>query len=310
MERIEIIGGNHFAHWRRTRTACRGIVLRGDAILLSYEARTGQYMIPGGGLEDGETPEVCCAREVAEETGVVVEVGACALEIDEYYEDWKYVSRYYFCSATGTTETRLTPREEVVGMRPRWVPIGCAIAEFAAHADYAATDEMRRGLYLREYTALKRLLGKEESAVRIRVMTPADYDRVWALWMSCRNMGFNDLDDSREGVARFLARNPRTSFVAEADGELAGVILAGHDGRRGYIYHMAVAEAHRRRGVGAALAERCLDALRAEGIHKVALLAFRDNGPGNAFWERMGFTLREDVNYRNRALTELTRIDT
>ena len=144
----------------------------------------------------------------------------------------------------------------------------------------------------------------------IRPMTLDDYDRVWALWMSCRNMGFNDLDDSREGIGRFLKRNPDTCFVAEADGDLAGVILAGHDGRRGYIYHMAVAEDYRRHGIGSALVDRCLEALKHEGINKVALVAFRTNDAGNAFWERMGFSLRDDLNYRNRALSELTRIDT
>ena len=144
----------------------------------------------------------------------------------------------------------------------------------------------------------------------IRPMRADDYDRVWALWMSCKNMGFNDLDDSRAGIERLLSRNPDTCFVAEEGGDLAGVILAGQDGRRGYIYHMAVAEAYRRRGVGSALVEKCLAALKAEGIHKVALLVFRYNDAGNAFWEKQGFDLREDVNYRNRALAELVRIDT
>ena len=144
----------------------------------------------------------------------------------------------------------------------------------------------------------------------IRPMRADDYDRVWALWMSCKNMGFNDLDDSRAGIERLLRRNPDTCFVAEREGDLAGVILAGQDGRRGYIYHMAVAEAHRRRGVGAALAERCLAAMKAEGINKVALLVFKYNDAGNAFWEKMGFALREDVNYRNLALAALVRIDT
>ncbi len=144
----------------------------------------------------------------------------------------------------------------------------------------------------------------------IRPMTLDDYDRVYALWMSCKNMGFNDRDDSRDGIARYLRRNPATCFVAERDGALAGVILSGHDGRRGFIHHMAVAEAFRHRGVATALVNRALDALKDEGIHKVALLVFRYNEAGNAFWEKMGFTVREDLNYRNRALTELTRIDT
>ena len=144
----------------------------------------------------------------------------------------------------------------------------------------------------------------------IRIMTIADYDAVYALWMSCKNMGFNNLDDSREGVARLLRRNPATSFVAFEDERLAGVILSGQDGRRGYIYHMAVGEDFRRRGVATALLDRCLEALRAEGINKVALLVFRYNDAGNAFWEKQGFIERADVAYRNRELVELVRTDT
>ena len=143
-----------------------------------------------------------------------------------------------------------------------------------------------------------------------RTMRIEDYDAVYALWMSCKNMGFNNLDDSREGVARFLKRNPATSFVALEGGRLAGVVLAGHDGRRGYVYHMSVAEDFRRRGVGSGLLNRCLGALKAESINKVALLVFKYNEAGNAFWSKQGFTVREDVAYRNRALTELIRIDT
>ncbi len=308
MDRIEIFGENRFDRWTETRTACRGIVLRGGEILLCFETHTGQYMIPGGGLEPGEDEAECCAREIAEETGAVVRPGACRLEIDEYYEEWKFVSRYFFCEATGSAETRLTDREREVGMEPRWVPVERAVEIFSRHRDYAETDEMRRGMYLREYTALNRLLGT--GAVRVAPMTIGDYDRVHALWMNCKNMGFNNLDDSREGIGRFLARNPNTCFVAFAGGELAGTILAGHDGRRGYIYHAAVAEAFRRRGVGAVLVNRCLEALRAEGIHKVALVAFRRNEAGNAFWEKMGFAVREDLYYRNRALAEMERIDT
>lgn len=144
----------------------------------------------------------------------------------------------------------------------------------------------------------------------IRPMTIDDYERVYALWMSCKNMGFNDVDDSREGIEKYLRRNPATCFVALEGDALAGVILSGHDGRRGFIHHMAVAEAFRGRGVGRALVETCLAALKVEGIHKVALLVFKYNEAGNAFWEKMDFALREDLNYRNRALSELKRIDT
>ncbi|MBQ8510120.1 MAG: GNAT family N-acetyltransferase [Clostridia bacterium] len=143
----------------------------------------------------------------------------------------------------------------------------------------------------------------------IRPMTIADYDAVYALWMSCTGMGLNNLDDSREGIERFLARNPDTCFVAEEDG-IIGVILTGSDGRRGYIYHTAVHPAHRKRGIGSALVQRTLDALKAIGIHKAALVVFARNADGNAFWEKLGFTVRDDLTYRNLTLTEMVRIDT
>ena len=144
----------------------------------------------------------------------------------------------------------------------------------------------------------------------IRVMTIQDYDAVYALWMRSKNMGFNNLDDSREGVERLLCRNPNTSFVAMDGEKLTGVILSGQDGRRGYIYHMCVAEAYRRQGIGSKLVERCLTALKAEGINKVALLVFNRNEAGNGFWEAQGFAVRSDVAYRNKELTKLIRIDT
>ncbi|MBR0406816.1 MAG: GNAT family N-acetyltransferase [Clostridia bacterium] len=146
--------------------------------------------------------------------------------------------------------------------------------------------------------------------MEFRVMDIQDCDQVYALWMSCKNMGFNNLDDSREGIERLLRRNPHTSFVAMDGDTLAGVILSGQDGRRGYIYHMSVAEAYRRQGIGTELVNRCLSALKAEGINKVALLVFNRNEAGNAYWEAQGFTVRNDIAYRNKALTELIRIDT
>ena len=146
--------------------------------------------------------------------------------------------------------------------------------------------------------------------MQIRTMTIADYKKVYALWMSCKNMGFNDIDDSKEGIARFLERNPNTSFVAIENDELLGIILGGHDGRRGYIYHMSVAENHRKKGIGSALVEKCLESFKNEKISKVALLVFKYNETGNAFWEKQGFILREDINYRNIGLRELVRIDT
>ena len=160
-----------------------------------------------------------------------------------------------------------------------------------------------------------------------RIMNIYDYEKVYALWMSCRNMGFNNLDDSREGIDKYLKRNPSTCFVAVEGDSVVGVILSGHDGRRGFIHHLAVSEACRRHGIASGLVRHALDALKAEGINKAALLVFNYNEAGNAFWgaacqwhafstdragrrDDQGFTARNDVTYRNKVLTEMVRIDT
>ena len=151
----------------------------------------------------------------------------------------------------------------------------------------------------------------KQSIFGIRPMTIADYGALRALWLSTPGMGLNDLDDSREGIAKYLARNPHTSFVATENGfDIIGAIMCGHDGRRGYIYHTCVRADRQGEGIGRALVEAALDALQAEGIHKVALVAFARNEQGNTFWEKLGFTTREDLVYRNRTLTEMVRIDT
>lgn len=141
-------------------------------------------------------------------------------------------------------------------------------------------------------------------------MTLSDYDDVYNLWLSCKGMGLNNLDDSKEGIAKYLDRNPETCFVALEDEKIIGVIMSGHDGRRGFIHHTAVSPEHRRRGIAKQLAEAALSALKDLGINKVALLVFERNREGNEFWENFGFAARDDVVYRNKSLTDIIRIDT
>lgn len=138
----------------------------------------------------------------------------------------------------------------------------------------------------------------------IRKMTIADYNDVYLLWSDTDGMGLRSLDDSEAGIARFLERNPGTCFVAETDGEIFGVILCGHDGRRGYIYHTAVRENRRGQGIGKWLVQAAKLALLAQGINKVALVVFRSNEVGNAFWQAVGFNERHDLIYRNQSLNE------
>ena len=146
--------------------------------------------------------------------------------------------------------------------------------------------------------------------MEIRKLQTADYDSIYKLWLSCPNMGLNNLDDSREGIARYLARNPDTCFAAVKEGRVVGAILTGHAGRRGHISHTAVSPACQRQGIGRQLVETALEALKEQGIHKVNLVVFARDEAGNAFWEAMGFTERSDLVYRNRVLTEMTRVET
>ena len=143
----------------------------------------------------------------------------------------------------------------------------------------------------------------------IRKMTIEDYERVHTLWLDTPGMGLNTTDDSREGIEKYLARNPNTCFVAESGRDIVGVILSGNDGRRGFIYHTAVKVSERGRGIGRLLVESAMTVLKAEGITKVALVAFSRNAVGNGFWEKLGFSSRDDLVYRNRNIVEVERVD-
>ena len=141
-------------------------------------------------------------------------------------------------------------------------------------------------------------------SIIIREMTMADYDKVYKLWTEIQGFGIRTVDDSREGVEKFLKRNPTTSVVAEQNGRIVGTILCGHDGRRGCFYHVCVAGDYRKHGVGHRMARHCMQALREEGINKVNLVAFKTNAVGNAFWQGVGWTKREDINYYDYTLNE------
>jgi ribosomal protein S18 acetylase RimI-like enzyme len=131
-------------------------------------------------------------------------------------------------------------------------------------------------------------------SIVIREMTTQDYDEVFALWRTSEGVGLSDAD-SEEDVTRFLARNPGLCFVARDGEHLVGAVLCGHDGRRGYIHHLAVSESRRRQGLGRALVERCLAALRRDGIGKCHIFVFADNQDTIAFWKSIGWTQRVEL---------------
>ena len=149
-------------------------------------------------------------------------------------------------------------------------------------------------------------------SISIRLATIADYDGLFELWNSTEQSrrALNPVDDSREGIERYLKRNPTTCFVATSkDGsgdadEIVGVILTGHDGRRAIIHHMCVHPSYRRKGIAHALVQKAEEAIKAEGINKIFGLVFKDNDVANAFWEKQGYSLRTNLNYRNKSLNE------
>jgi len=146
--------------------------------------------------------------------------------------------------------------------------------------------------------------------MRVRKMLFDDYRNVHNLWLNTPGMGLNDIDDSEAGIKKYLLRNPDSCFVAEKDGEIIGVILSGHDGRRGLIYHLAIKVSEREKGVGNTLLDVALEALRNEGIAKVYIIVFKHNAMGNAFWEKRGFTVPDETLYRAKEILTIRHIDT
>lgn len=142
---------------------------------------------------------------------------------------------------------------------------------------------------------------------KIREMKLEDYEGVYDLWMSIHGFCIRSIDDSREGVERFIRRNPTTSIVAEAAGKIVGAVLCGNDGRRGCLYHVCVASLYRKQGIGKAMVAEAVEALQREQINKISVVAFTDNAVGNRFWKDLGWTQRDDLNYYDYTLNEKNR---
>ena len=140
--------------------------------------------------------------------------------------------------------------------------------------------------------------------MNIREMKIEDYDKVFALWKTIKGFGIRSVDDSKEGIERFLKWNPGLSVVAEENGEIVGAILCGSDGRRGCLYHVCVHKEYRRQGIGKTMVVWCMEKLKELQINKVSLIAFTQNDIGNTFWKEIGWTKREDLNYYDFTLNE------
>lgn len=133
--------------------------------------------------------------------------------------------------------------------------------------------------------------------VQIRYMVKGDYQKIRKLWDIIESFRIRSLDDSMEGIGRFLERNPNMSIVAEDENKIVGSILCGHDGRTGAFYHVCVDPKFRKKGIGRSMAEMALQSLKREKIGTVTLQAFADNETGNLFWEKIGCLRRSEVNH-------------
>ena len=156
IETIEIISEHHSDPPERIRHSGRAIIIKDNKILLSHELNTDIYMSPGGGLEENETLDRCCVREVEEETGFIVKTTSDEfITVKEYCFETLYISHYFPCEITGTGKSALTPTEIDHGITAEWVEIDKALEIFGRY------EEMRedwRSLYLREFTVLNRFL--------------------------------------------------------------------------------------------------------------------------------------------------------
>lgn len=153
MKTIEIIGDNYLNNYKHIRYASRAIIIKNSMILLSYASKEDLWMIPGGGMENDETAMMTAIREVKEETGHVIKSSEAFLEIDEYYDDFKYVTYYVFGDVVGLEKPSLTPVEQDEKLESRWLPIKKANEIFANYQNYAK-EKFHSGIYLREVKAL------------------------------------------------------------------------------------------------------------------------------------------------------------
>lgn len=138
--------------------------------------------------------------------------------------------------------------------------------------------------------------------LEIRPMTIDDYDEVFAMWQITTKRALSDAD-KRENIDFYLKRNPGMSQVAVADGKIVGTVLCGHDGRRGFIHHMAVLQQFRRHSIAKLMAQTALDALQKDGIAKTHIFCYTNNNLGQSFWTALGWQKRDDVYVFSHSVT-------
>lgn len=165
MKEINIFGTERSVPHTKTKIGTRAVIMENGKLLLSHEEIGDYWMLPGGGMEDGETPEECCIREVAEETGYQAEPLREFLVINEYYGEYRYVCHCFICAVTGRGEQRLTEIERSRRMVAEWAPLSFFVETVSRYREYEGINEAKRSAYLREYTAITEYIKENESHV-------------------------------------------------------------------------------------------------------------------------------------------------
>lgn len=252
----------------------------------------------GGAVVAGEDTLTGAQREVAEELGLELPKEKFIL-LRRERRDWEpdFLDTY-FVNWNGEISELTFQETEVVD------------AKWVTWEELCAIDEVEGKLVDKRKDHIDFFAHVRNVSVAIAPMTMEDYNEVYSLWERTPGMGVNDYDDSPEGIARFLERNPGCCFVAKDGKGVIGASLAGHDGRRGNLYHTAVAEEAQGKGIGRALVNACINALKKQGVGKVSIHVFADNDHGNRFWEKYGFVARPDISYQSCKLVEMKETHT
>ncbi len=320
---IEIRGANAYQTFSKTRVGCRGIVIKDSLMLISQEINTGWYLIPGGGLEDGETTEECCVREIREETGYIVKPVFHFLTMNEYYEEYKYVSYYFLCEIIGKSEQNLTVSEIERGVVPEWAAPEKMLEMYAKHEDFAAVSEEKRGAYLREYMALTEYFRIQRSPRGIKIEAlPKEKWKGAPIPLVTRSDSYYDLEMSpldRNGCTVALVRKPAEKEIvhtpeeydfpdslyqdhwekAEAYGVLGldGALLACIEvcpeewSNRLMVTELWVSDEFRRQGIGKRLMDKAKEIALRQNRRAVILETQSCNTDAIGFYLHEGFEL-------------------
>ena len=167
MKEINIFGTDRLIPYSKTRIGSRAVVIQNGKLLVTREEACDYWMLPGGGLEIGETPEECCIREVSEETGYLIEPIEKFLVINEYYGEFHYICHCFICRMIGKGEQKLTKIEKMRGLVPKWVDIQFFADTVSEYQKYTFENREKSRAYLREHTTITQYINEQKETLYV-----------------------------------------------------------------------------------------------------------------------------------------------